>query len=123
MIRKQGVTKHVKDCLPKEFAFHSTYPCMKILQTGREDKVVSNSSSPEYTVALDSDVAFPTFILVFLYDPSDSSYKAISSENILDHTQNYRGSFSYDSSNLYVQVENYTGADVSTHFIYFICYA
>lgn len=122
-IKRQSINKDVEDCDPKELVFSSSFPCLKILQTGKYSTTVSNGTSPTYTINLDTDVAFPTVILVFLYDPSDSSYKALGSENVSDHTQNYRGSFSFDSDELFVQVENYTGADVSTHFIYFIGYA
>lgn len=122
-IKRQDVAKDVEDCDPKELVFSSSYPCLKILQTDRSDVLVSDSSSPTYTIPLEDDIAFPTVILVFLYDPGDSSYKLLGSENIDDFTQNYRGSFYFDSNNLYVQVENYTGGDVDTHFIYFIGYA
>lgn len=122
-IKKQNINKDVEDCDPKELVFSSEFACLKILQTAREEISVSNGTSPTFTIPLVADVAFPTVIFVFLYDPSDSSYKVLGSENILDHTQNYRGSFSFDSDELFVQVENYTGGDIDTHLVYFIGYA
>lgn len=122
-IKKQSVAKDVQDCDPKELVMSSSYPCLKVLQTGKHSFTVNASTSPTYTIALSADIAFPTVILVFLYDPSDSSYKALGSENVLDHTQNYRGKFYFDVDDLFVQVENFTGSNISTHFIYFICYA
>lgn len=122
-IKRQDVTKDVEDCDPRELVFHSSYPCLKVLQVGKYSFTVSNSSSPTYTINFNADLAFPLVALVYLYDPSDSSYKALGSENVLDHTQNYRGSFWFDSDELHIQVENYTGSSVSTHLIYFLCYA
>ena len=121
VVAKQGETTDVEDLVPKLRAFDSRFPCLKILDAGRYN--FEANGSPEYTVSLDSDVALPVVILVFMYDPGDSSYKAIGAENVLDYTQNYRGSFSFDASNLYVQVENYTGSTITSHFIYFVGYA
>jgi hypothetical protein len=121
IVKRDGINKDVEDCSIKELAFHSSYACAKILQTNRYALTIANGALATYTIALDSVVAFPTLILVFLYDPSDSSYLPINSENIT--LTNLRGSFWFDSSNLYVQVDNVTGGSVSTHFIYFICYA
>lgn len=122
-IKLPGIAKDVEDCTPKELVFSSSYPCLKILQSAKYDFSIATGNSPTYTVALDADVAFPTVILVFIYNTADSSYKAIGSENVLDHTQNYRGSFSFDADELFVQVENYTGSTINSHFIYFIGYA
>ena len=123
VIAKQGETDDVENLTPKQRAFDSRFACLKILDSGKYNFEVNTGGSPEYTVSLDSDVALPVVILVFMYDPGDSSYKAIGAENVLDHTQNYRGSFSFDASNLYVQIENYTGATITSHFIYFVGYA
>lgn len=123
VIAKQGQTDDVDALDPKDRAFDSRFPCLKIFDAGKYTFTASNGSSPVYTISLNSVLAFPVDLIVFLYDPSDSSYKAIGSENILDHTQNYRGSFSFDEDELFVTVENYTGADVSSHLIYIAGYA
>jgi len=122
-IKRDDILKNVEDCTPKELAFDSTKPCAKVLQPGKYEFTIGNGVGTTYTIGLSSVLAFPLLILVFLYDPSDSSYKALGSETVLGHTQDYRGRFNFDSSNLYVYVENYTGSSVSTHVLYFICYA
>lgn len=122
-IKLPGIAKDVEDCDPKELVFSSSFPCLKILQSAKYPFTLANSTTTTYTVALDADVAFPTVILVFLYNPSDSSYKAIGSETVLDHTLLFRGNFSFDADELFVEVANFTGSSVSSHFIYFIGYA
>ena|SRR3990167_4461723 len=121
-IKIQGINKDVEDCLAKECVFWSKYACAKILQTDRQDITVSNGSSPTYTIPFESDIAFPALIMVFLYDPSDSSYIPLGGSQDVTYDL-FRGNYSFDSDELFVQVENYTGAGISTHFIYFICYA
>lgn len=122
-VKKDGISKHVEACTNNELIFNSDLACAKIVQTGKYDFTINTSTSTTYTIALDSILAFPLVVLVYLYDPSDSSYKAIGSETVLDHTQNYRGRFYFNSSNLYVYVQNFTGAQISSHIMYFICYA
>lgn len=121
-IKRQGVAKDVEDCVPKELAFHSSYPCAKIIQPGKKEFTIATGTSTEYTVAFEAVVAMPILVLAFMYDPSDSSYKGLGSEAIPNHTQNYRGRYSFDTTNLYLYVENFTGSSISSHFIYFICY-
>lgn len=122
-IKRQDVNKDVEDCDPKELVFSSKFPCAKILQTGKLSFTVNNGESPIFEWPFESFLAFPLLMLVFLYDPGDSSYKALGPENISDFTQNYRGSFWFDEDKFYIQVENYTGSNIDTHVIYFVCYA
>lgn len=123
VIAKQGYSGSVEGADPKDRAFDSRLPCLKILDAGKYSFTINTGNTTTYSVTLDTDVAYPFVPLVFLYDPGDSSYKAIGSENVQDHTQNYRGSFWFNETTLYVQVENYTGSNKSTHFIYYITYA
>lgn len=122
-IKKDGIAKDVENCTPNELAFDSNLACAKIVQPGKYSFTIADSTTTEYTVALNSILSLPILVLVFLYDSGDSSYKGLGSEAILDPTQDYRGKFEFTSSNLYVTVENYTGSNISSHFIYFICYA
>lgn len=121
IIKKEGVSKNVENCIPKELAFSSSYACAKILQPGRYVFTIADSTDTIYTLPFDALIAFPILILAFLFDPSDSSYKALGSEDV--QTGNFRGKFWFDTDNLYIQVSNYTGASIDSHLIYFICYA
>lgn len=122
-IKRQDILKDVEDCDPKELVFSSKYPCLKLLQVGKREYTVTNGTSPIHNIVFDSVLTFPVVLLVFLYDPGDSSYKALGSVNVLDHTQDYRGSFWFDDDDFYVQIENYTGSDIDTHIIFFVGYA
>lgn len=123
VIAKQGATDDVQDLDPKDRAFDSRFPCLKILDAGKYNFTAYTGASYTYTIAFNSDISLPTVILAYMWDPNDSSYKALGSENTPDHTQNYRGRFYYDSSNLYIEVENYTGSTINGHIIYFVGYA
>ena len=81
IVKKEGIAKDVEDCLPKELAFHSSYPCAKILQTERYNFSIGNGATTTYPFPFQTVISFPILILVFLYDPSDASYKAIVSES------------------------------------------
>lgn len=122
-IKKDGIAKDVQDCTPKELAFSSSYACAKIIQTRKYEFTINTGNTDTLNFAFDAVLDLPLVILVFLWDPGDSSYKALGSENVLDYTQNYRGSYWFTEDTLYVQVENYTGSNIDTHIIYFVCYA
>ena len=120
-IAKEGYDVDTAD--PKDLIFSSKLPCLKILQAGNKGFTANTGGSTITEVNFYPVISFPIVVLVFVWDPSDSSYKGAQGEPVPDHTQNYRPGFYFDSSKLYVEVENYTGGNITSHFIYFICYA
>jgi hypothetical protein len=99
VIAKDGAVGDVESLAPKDRAFDSRLPCLKILQLGK----VSAVDAVEITF---SDViAFPLVILVFKYVSSTGEYSPIEAE--------------FDSTKLYLV----GGGSSGDLYYYFICYA
>ena len=99
VIAKQGVTDDVENLVPKDRAFDSRFPCLKILQAGKV------SAEYEIEVNFDAVIAFPLVVLAFLYVDSTGEYEPLDVE--------------FDSTKLY-----FAGGKTSVDlYYYFICYA
>lgn len=99
VIAKQGQTDDVENLAPKDRAFDSRFACLKIIQAGK----VSAESVVE--VNFESVVAFPLFVMAFLYIDSTGEYEPLD--------------VSFDSTKLYFD----GGETADDLYYYFICYA
>jgi len=121
------LSKPNKDVLTadeKDLIFNTSDPSLKVIQSGKYNLSIASSTTTTYTIPLSSSVSRPLLPLVNLYVPSLNSYKGLSGISVIYDLVTYlRGKFEYDDNNLYVTIENYTGANVDTHFYYFLCYA
>jgi len=99
VIAKKGATDDVENLAPKDRAFDSRFPCLKILQAGKV------SAENPVNVNFDGVVAFPLVILAFLYVGSTGEYEPIDVE--------------FDSTKLYFD----GGETADDLYYYFICYA
>lgn len=119
-IAKQG--KSPIGASPKDLIFSSKHPCLKFLNLGKREFTINSGQTLNFEENI--GVSFPFLPLVFLYQPQLGQYKAATPEMLPNYFNDYlHFSYSFDENKLYVSISNYTGANRTTHYYWFIGYA
>jgi len=115
-VSKPGV--NAQDALPKDRIIDAEFPCLKILQSGRQDFTLADGASANYTHSITT--SFPILVLAYLWNPTTSRYQ------MATPTQGGESliiSYEFDTTTLYITVSNASGASSSTHYYWFVFYA
>lgn len=116
-IAKDGF--HADSTPNKNLVLNSDLPCLKILQLGKQTISIADNETENYTIAL--TVPFPVEVFVFVFNTLFNEYQPLYVSDVAQYA--IQGTVKFNSSNLYVSIDNYTGGALSSHFYYFICYA
>jgi hypothetical protein len=114
-VTKPGVS--VQSSTPKDRVIDSEIPCLKILQSGKRDFVINNGATVTYEESIFTSLPF--LPLIYLYEPSVSRYKPATSIGL----GSLSISFEFTATKLYVTITNGTGAQVTSHYYWFIGYS
>ena len=101
----------------KDLVFNSDLACLKVVQSGKYDFTLNNGANATYTINHNLGYT-PLFVLVYVRQTS-GAYAPAEPE----FTGGLGCQYEFTDTNLYVTVFNTTGAQVSQHFYWFICYA
>ena len=119
-IAKQGFDVDTTDM--KNKIIDSDIPCLKFIQSGKRDFTINSSTTTVYEETITT--SFPIMPLVFVYQPVLGLYKVVPQYQWQNYFDEYfHAEMSFDATKLYVTVSNYTGAQRTSHYYWFIPYA
>lgn len=106
----------------KDLVLNSDLACLKVVTSGKYDFTLANGANSTYTINHSLGV-IPLFIIVYICT-SSGTYKMASPIYIPNYWSDYlHCTYEFTDTDLYVSIDNATGAEVSSHFYYFVCYA
>jgi hypothetical protein len=111
----------VKTASNKNLVISSSFACLKVVSSGKQNFTINSGSSQNFTIPLPFSPPLMTFI--FLYNPADGFWKPAEQDSIPDSWSDYYWAvYSFDNYNLYITISNNTGSSINSYFIYLIGY-
>lgn len=115
-VSKPGI--NAQDALPKDRIIDSELPCLKILQSGRRDFILTNGATANHTHSIST--SFPILVLVYLWNPTTSRYQMATPTQ---EGESLIISYEFDTTTLYLTIYNASGSSTDTHYYWFVFYA
>lgn len=116
-VTKPGIS--VQNSTPKDRVIDSEIPCLKILQVGKRDFTIANGANVTYEQSIFTSIPFVP--LVYLYQPTLAKYKPATPLHFGNAFSDFLDiKVEFTATTLYVTISNGTGAEVTSHYYWFI---